>query len=52
MYKPALKMLSIEPVGGYAIQIAWNDGHSTGIYSWEHLRRICPCPECRQRPAA
>ena len=46
LYKPALKMLSIEPVGNYAIRIHWSDGHSTGLYSWEHLRNICPCPEC------
>ena len=43
MYKPALKILSAEPVGNYAIRINWSDGHNTGIYSWEHLRRICPC---------
>jgi len=46
MFKPALKMNSVEPVGSYAIRIYWNDGHSTGIYSFEHLRQICPCPEC------
>lgn len=48
MYQPALKMLSVEPVGNYAIRINWSDGHSTGIYSYEHLRNICPCPECRK----
>ena len=47
MYKPTLKMLDVEPVGNYAIRIHWNDGHSAGIYSWEHLRRICPCGECQ-----
>ncbi len=46
MYKPALKMLGVEPVGNYAIRINWSDGHSAGIYSWEHLRRICPCAGC------
>ena len=46
MYKPALKMLGVEPVGNYAIRINWSDGHSSGIYSYEHLRRICPCAEC------
>ena len=43
MFKPALKMLGVEPVGNYAIRINWSDGHNSGIYSWEHLRRICPC---------
>ena len=47
MFKPALKMLSVEPVGNYAIRINWSDGHNTGIYSYEHFRRICQCPECK-----
>jgi DUF971 family protein len=47
MFKPALKMLGVEPVGNYAIKIEWSDGHKTGIYSWEHFRRICPCPDCK-----
>ena len=46
MFKPALKMLSVEPVGNYAIRIDWSDGHNSGIYSWEHLRAVCPCEEC------
>jgi DUF971 family protein len=52
MYKPALKIENAEPVGSYALRIAWNDGHSSGIYSWELLRSICPCPECSRRRAA
>jgi DUF971 family protein len=47
MYKPALKMESVEAVGSYAVRIYWNDGHSSGIYSFDHLRKICPCPECK-----
>ena len=47
LFKPALKMLAAEPVGSYAIRINWSDGHSSGIYSFEHFRRICPCQECR-----
>ncbi|SRR5579884_249414 len=47
MYQPKLRMLNVEQVGSYAIRIGWSDGHSTGIYSWEHLRRICPCDPCR-----
>jgi DUF971 family protein len=46
MFTPTLKMLAVEPVGNYAIRINWSDGHNTGIYSWEHFRRICPCAEC------
>jgi len=47
MFKPALKMLGVEPVGNYAIRINWSDGHNSGIYSYEHFRRICPCEECK-----
>ena len=38
--------VSIQPVGNYAISILWSDGHSTGIYRFEYLRSLCPCPEC------
>lgn len=48
MFKPRLKMLGVLPVGNYAIRIDWSDGHSTGIYSYELLRRICPCGGCRK----
>lgn len=47
MFKPALRIADVETVGAYALRIRWNDGHNTGIYSFEHFRRICPCPECR-----
>ena len=51
MYKPALKMQSVEPVGSYAVRIYWNDGHSSGIYSFDHLRAICPCDACKEARA-
>ena len=38
---------SLVPVGAYAVQIVWSDGHDTGIYSFESLRNVCPCPACR-----
>lgn len=38
---------TILPVGNYAIQPQWTDGHNTGIYTWIFLRDICPCSECR-----
>ena len=51
MYQAILKMEAVEPVGNYAVRIQWNDGHGTGIYSFEHFRRICPCPECQASAA-
>lgn len=31
---------NITPVGRYAIQIAWSDGHDTGIYAFDRLREL------------
>jgi len=31
---------AIEPVGRYAYQIHWNDGHDSGIYTFEVLRQL------------
>jgi DUF971 family protein len=47
MFKPAAKPLSAEGVGKYAIKFKWNDGHELGLYSWQFLRDVCPCEECR-----
>lgn len=33
---------AIAPVGMYAICPTWDDGHQSGIYSWDYLRRLCP----------
>jgi len=32
-----VRPLAIHPVGRYAIQIQWSDGHQTGIFTWERL---------------
>lgn len=34
------KIQNIQPVGAYAIQVSWQDGHNTGIYSWEYLQKL------------
>jgi DUF971 family protein len=36
------QMERLDPVGNYALQPTWDDGHHTGIYSFEYLRRLCP----------
>jgi ATP-binding protein involved in chromosome partitioning len=41
-----VRPLSIDPVGRYAIRFQWSDGHSTGIYTFEHLRELCACAIC------
>jgi DUF971 family protein len=35
--KKDVEILRIEPVGQYAVQLHFSDGHSTGIYSWDLL---------------
>ena len=35
--KKDIDILSLEPVGSYAVQPHFSDGHGTGIYSWEYL---------------
>ncbi len=39
------RMRSVEAVGSYAINIAWEDGHNYGIYKWEYLRALCELGE-------
>jgi DUF971 family protein len=48
MYKAPALPESVTPVGRYALSFHWNDGHQSGIYSWEYLRRVCQCEECTQ----
>jgi DUF971 family protein len=47
MYKAPARPESVSPVGRYAISFRWNDGHQSGIYSWDYLRRHCQCDPCR-----
>ncbi|HMF89859.1 MAG TPA: DUF971 domain-containing protein [Candidatus Angelobacter sp.] len=48
MYKEPAKPKEVKPVGRYALNISWNDGHSSGIYSWDYLREMCQCEECKK----
>ena len=36
------------PVGRYAINFVWSDGHDSGIYSFDYLRSLCPCSSCQK----
>lgn len=38
--KRDVEIRSLEPVGSYAVQPVFSDGHSTGIYSWEYLYEL------------
>jgi DUF971 family protein len=52
LYKPRVTARSASAVGHYALQFNFSDGHLTGIYSFDYLREICPCEQCRPQPAA
>jgi len=38
--KRGVEIRALEPVGSYAVQPAFSDGHSTGIYSWQYLYEL------------
>ncbi len=34
------QLLRIDPIGGYAVQPFWGDGHNAGLYTYDYLRRL------------
>jgi DUF971 family protein len=38
--KQNVKIKKLEPTGNYAIRIIFDDGHDTGIYTWEYLHSL------------
>ncbi len=36
----SFRLSRIVPVGGYALQPTWADGHNTGLYSLDYLRAL------------
>ncbi len=45
--RQAFQLLRVESVGTYAVQPVWADGHATGIYSFDYLRRVADAGEKR-----
>jgi DUF971 family protein len=44
-YTPAsFELVGWQMIGGYALQPRWGDGHSTGLYSFQYLRRLTAEP--------
>ncbi len=39
--KQKVAITAIRPVGNYALQLVFDDGHDTGLYSWEYLYQLC-----------
>ena len=38
--KKGVEIRQVEPVGSYAVQPTFSDGHATGIYSWDYLYQL------------
>ncbi len=38
--KQDVAVLSVEPVGLYAVKLVFSDGHNTGLYSWAYLHEL------------
>jgi len=38
--KRNVEILSVEPIGNYAVRLVFDDMHSTGIYGWTYLREL------------
>lgn len=38
--KRRVKITRVEPVGNYAVRLVFDDGHSTGIFTWPYLQKL------------
>lgn len=47
IWQGGVTLTELRPVGRYALSLRFSDGHGTGIYAFETLRALCPCPACR-----
>jgi DUF971 family protein len=47
MFQAPVRPKDARAVGRYAIGFDWNDGHTSGIYSWRYLRSTCRCETCK-----
>jgi DUF971 family protein len=44
-----LRIHDVTLIGQYALQVAFESGHATGLYTFSYLRSLCDCEECRAR---
>ncbi|MGC9198750.1 MAG: DUF971 domain-containing protein [Acidobacteriaceae bacterium] len=49
LYQDPARPLEVTPVGNYALRFKWNDGHESGIYSWDYLRNVADVEATRQK---
>tara|TARA_R110002094_G_scaffold60540_1_gene71156 strand:- start:2454 stop:2876 length:423 start_codon:yes stop_codon:yes gene_type:complete len=39
--KRDVALRGVEPSGNYALKLTFDDGHDSGLYSWEYLHQLC-----------
>jgi len=44
--RETIVITGFDVIGRYAVAIKFSDGHDTGIYTYDHLRKICQCDIC------
>ncbi len=47
--KEQVMLTAVEPVGHYALRLVFDDGHDTGLYSWQYLHELGTGMEARWR---
>lgn len=45
--KESVGITAVEPVGHYAVRLRFDDGHDSGLYTWEYLRELGEDQESR-----
>lgn len=38
--KKDVAIVSVDPIGNYAVKLTFDDGHNTGLFTWSYLRRL------------
>ena len=44
-----ITIVAAEHVGSYGVKFIFSDRHENGIYTWQRLRELCPCPACGEK---
>jgi len=39
-------LVDLQPLNRFGLQFTWADGHDDGLFSYDLLRRLCPCGVC------
>lgn len=47
--KANVRITGVEPVGNYALKLIFDDGHNTGLYTWDFLRELSLDQEAQWR---